>query len=69
MPLPIPIPRIHPSPEYDFADEENLPSPFLKRVDKAAVAMAAAVAAASSSLSNLLNVSPTFGSNSSTKGT
>lgn len=27
----LPIPRSHPSPDYDFADEENLPSPFLKR--------------------------------------
>ena len=27
----LPIPRSHPSPEYDFADEENLPSPFIKR--------------------------------------
>jgi NIMA (never in mitosis gene a)-related kinase len=23
-----------PSPEYDFSDEENLPSPFLKRIDR-----------------------------------
>ena len=37
---PIPVPKSHPSPEYDFADEENLPSPFLKRVDKAAAAAA-----------------------------
>jgi hypothetical protein len=29
--LPLPAPRPQPSPEYDFADEENLPSPFLKR--------------------------------------
>lgn len=50
--LPIPVPRGHPSPEYDFADEENLPSPFLKRVDKAAAAKAAAVAAASASSSS-----------------
>ena len=27
----LPALRSHPSPEYDFADEENLPSPFLKR--------------------------------------
>ena len=52
--LPIPVPRSHPSPEYDFADEENLPSPFLKRVDKAAVARDAAVAVVSSSSSNVL---------------
>ncbi|KAF8964912.1 kinase-like domain-containing protein [Flammula alnicola] len=52
--LPIPIPRNYPSPEYDFADEENLPSPFLKRVDKTAAAKvaAAASAAAASSSSN-----------------
>ena len=50
--LPIPVLRSRPSPEYDFADEENLPSPFLKRVDKAAAAKAAAVAAVSSSSSN-----------------
>jgi NIMA (never in mitosis gene a)-related kinase len=32
------FPRSHPSPEYDFADEENLPSPFLKRtVDRGSV--------------------------------
>ena len=66
--LPIPVPRSHPSPEYDFADEENLPSPFLKRVDKAAAAKAAAIAAASI-LSNPSNVSPTSGPNSSSKGT
>ena len=35
--LPIPVPRSHPSPGCDFADEENLPSPSLKGVDKAAV--------------------------------
>ncbi|KAJ6591616.1 kinase-like domain-containing protein [Mycena vulgaris] len=34
----MPIPRSHPSPEYDFNDEENLPSPFLKRADRAAAA-------------------------------
>ncbi|KAF8954141.1 kinase-like domain-containing protein [Flammula alnicola] len=52
--LPIPVPRNYPSPEYDFADEENLPSPFLKRVDKTAAAKvaAAASAAAASSSSN-----------------
>ncbi|KAJ7252756.1 kinase-like domain-containing protein [Mycena haematopus] len=33
-----PIPRAHPAPEYDLNDEENLPSPFLKRADRAAVA-------------------------------
>lgn len=49
--LPIPVPRSHPSPEYDFADEENLPSPFLKRIDKGAAAKAAAAAAASTTSS------------------
>ena len=34
----IPVPRTHPSPEYDFTDEENLPSPFLKRIDRTAAA-------------------------------
>ncbi|CAA7270881.1 unnamed protein product [Cyclocybe aegerita] len=37
--LPIP-PRNHPSPQYDFADEENLPSPFLRKVEKNAAAKA-----------------------------
>ncbi|KAF9547932.1 Pkinase-domain-containing protein [Agrocybe pediades] len=37
-PLPIPVPRSHPSPEYDFADEENLPSPFLKRIERSSSA-------------------------------
>ncbi|KAJ7091329.1 kinase-like domain-containing protein [Mycena belliarum] len=32
----LPIPRSQPAPEYDFTDEENLPSPFLKRADRAA---------------------------------
>ena len=32
--MPIPVPKKYPSPEYDLADEENLPSPFLKRIDK-----------------------------------
>ncbi|KAJ7606170.1 kinase-like domain-containing protein [Mycena polygramma] len=31
-----PIPRSAPAPEYDLNDEENLPSPFLKRVDRLA---------------------------------
>lgn len=35
-----PIPRPHPAPEYDLNDEENLPSPFLKRVDRDRVATA-----------------------------
>ena len=35
----IPLPHSHPSPEYDFADEENLPSPFLKRLDRDRVPM------------------------------
>jgi hypothetical protein len=46
--------RFHPGtilPGVRFADEENLPSPFLNRVDKAA-----AVAAALSSTLNPLNV-------------
>lgn len=30
------FPASRPSPEYDLADEENLPSPFLKRPEKAA---------------------------------
>ena len=54
----IPVPRSHLSPEYDFADKENLPGPFLRRVDEAAAAKAAAVAAALS-ISNPSNVSPT----------
>ncbi|KAJ7836958.1 hypothetical protein B0H13DRAFT_1537496, partial [Mycena leptocephala] len=29
-----PMPRSHPAPEYDLNDEENLPSPFLKRTDR-----------------------------------
>ncbi|KAJ6581454.1 kinase-like domain-containing protein [Mycena capillaripes] len=33
-----PMPRSHPAPEYDLNDEENLPSPFLKRTDRIAVA-------------------------------
>jgi hypothetical protein len=65
----IPVPRSHPSPEYDFVDEENLPSPFLKRVDKAGGTKSAAVAAASSSILNLSNVPPTSESNPSSKGT
>ncbi|KIM36198.1 hypothetical protein M413DRAFT_14052 [Hebeloma cylindrosporum] len=65
--LPIPVPRSHPSPEYDFADEENLPSPFLKRVDKAAAAKAAAIAAASASNSNPPNMALSSGSSSGSK--
>ncbi|KAJ7765393.1 kinase-like domain-containing protein [Mycena maculata] len=38
----VPLPRSHPAPEYDLNDEENLPSPFLKRTDRAAGAVAAA---------------------------
>ncbi|KAJ7668348.1 kinase-like domain-containing protein [Mycena rosella] len=34
----MPIPGSRPAPEYDFNDEENLPSPFLKRTDRAAAA-------------------------------
>ncbi|KAJ7281578.1 kinase-like protein [Mycena rebaudengoi] len=33
----LPNPRSHPSPQYDFNDEENLPSPFLKRADRGAL--------------------------------
>ncbi|KDR69178.1 hypothetical protein GALMADRAFT_104121 [Galerina marginata CBS 339.88] len=39
-------PRNDPSPEYDLADEENLPSPFLKRVERQQAAKAAASASA-----------------------
>ena len=66
--LPIPVPRSHPSPEYDFAGKENLPSPFLRRVDKAAAAKAAVVAAASS-ISNPSNVSLTCVPNPNSEGT
>ena len=67
MSLPIPVPRGHPLPEYDFADEENLPSPFLKRVDKAATKdVAVAVAAPSSSIPS--NGVVTSGPSSSSKG-
>lgn len=41
----IPVPRTHPSPEYDFTDEENLPSPFLKRIDRTAAAKNATTSA------------------------
>ena len=54
----IPVPRDHPSPEYDFADEENSPSPSLKRVDKAA---------ALSFISNPSNVLQTSVPNSSSR--
>lgn len=30
----VPMPRSLPSPEYDLGDEENLPSPFLKRTER-----------------------------------
>ncbi|KAJ7115921.1 kinase-like domain-containing protein [Mycena epipterygia] len=36
----MPIPRSHAAPEYDLNDEENLPSPFLKRADRVAAAAA-----------------------------
>jgi len=65
--LPILVPKSHPSPEYDFADEENLPSPFLKRVDKAA-AKDVAVAAAAPSSSIPSNGVETSGPSSSSKG-
>ena len=61
--LPIPVPKSHPL-LYDFADEENLPSPFLKTVGK----VAAKVAAASSSSSIPSNVLTTSGPSSSSKG-
>ncbi|KAF8169074.1 kinase-like protein [Pholiota molesta] len=32
---PVPFPGTGPAPEYDIADEENLPSPFLKRGERA----------------------------------
>jgi len=32
--MPIPVPKIYTSLEYDLGDEENLPSPFLKRIDR-----------------------------------
>lgn len=35
------LPHPLPAPEYDFSDDENLPSPFLKRVDRERVAAAA----------------------------
>ena len=62
----ISVPRSHHSPEYDFADEEILPSPFLK-VDKVVVAKDSAAAAASSS-SNPSNMLVTSGPSSSSKG-
>ncbi len=34
VPVPVPAPKSHPAPQYDPTDEENLPSPFLKKVDK-----------------------------------
>ncbi|KXN85884.1 G2-specific protein kinase nim-1 [Leucoagaricus sp. SymC.cos] len=40
VPAPVPVPvtrsysHLPPAPVYDLADEENLPSPFLKKVDK-----------------------------------
>jgi len=66
--LPIPVPKSHASPEYDFADEENLPSPFLKNVDKAAAKDAAVAAASSSSSLIPLNVLAASGPSSSSKG-
>jgi NIMA (never in mitosis gene a)-related kinase len=30
----LPLAQAQPAPVYDFTDEENLPSPFLKRIDK-----------------------------------
>ena len=56
----LPVSRSRPSPEYNFAGEENFPSLFLKRVDKAIWAKAAA---ASLSISN-----PSIMSNSSSNG-
>ena len=65
--LPIPVPRSHPSPEYDFSDEENLPSPFLKKADKVAAAKDAAAAASSSSSLDPSNMLVTPGPSSSFK--
>jgi hypothetical protein len=51
--LPIPVPRDHPSPEYDFSDEENLPSPFLKKIDNRGLIKPAAAAGNSSSAATI----------------
>ena len=56
--LPIPVSRSYPLPEYNFADEENLPSLFLKRE------MGANAATASLSIS----LNPSTVSNSSSNG-
>ncbi|KDR66014.1 hypothetical protein GALMADRAFT_232733 [Galerina marginata CBS 339.88] len=62
--LPVPVPRSHPSPEYDFADEENLPSPFLKRVDKQGAAKApASTSTSTSTATTLASGSPSGSSN------
>ncbi|KAF8153445.1 kinase-like domain-containing protein [Crassisporium funariophilum] len=49
--LPIQASRTHPSPEYDLNDEENLPSPFLKRTDSRNASAKAPVSAPSPSVS------------------
>ncbi|KDR84684.1 hypothetical protein GALMADRAFT_111919 [Galerina marginata CBS 339.88] len=59
--LPVPVPRNHPSPEYDFADEENLPSPFPKRVDKQG--MKATTTAPTSTATTHASASPSASSN------
>lgn len=43
-----PASRKDPSSEYDFADEENLPSPFLKRTDKVATIISTPMGASAS---------------------
>ncbi|KAJ6518760.1 kinase-like domain-containing protein [Mycena sanguinolenta] len=56
-----PIARTQPaSPEYDLNDEENLPSPFLKRADRAAAA-AAATATGTGSVKRPLTKRPSSG--------
>jgi len=64
--LPTPVPSSHPSPEYDFVNEENFPSPFLNK--EAAAKHAAVVAAAALSSSNPSNVLATSRPSSSSKG-
>ncbi|KDR66636.1 hypothetical protein GALMADRAFT_147682 [Galerina marginata CBS 339.88] len=58
------IPPLQFAPEYDFADKENLPGPFLKRVDKQDARKAAASASTSASTTTTLALgSPSFSSN------
>ena len=51
-----PVSRTQPPPEYDFSDEENLPSPFLKRNDRVVVIPASG---ASSTTTSKLTPTPT----------